>query len=236
MFQWAIRAILEVNKSTFISIISIIQFGITIHWKNAQFSFILWKILQFAEIILYISVPQPGDTGSLLWNSSVHIVLQSYVNTNPTPPVVYVFYRAHVLNTTCVLEFLLTCVSVSIRLVATSNLFGLERYLFCLNCFSSSRSCWDVKAVLGRRVFPNSACPGPQPGNENPVLKIHFFFICPVVIYFPNEPPSPLDIPHWPWQPMWPKGLNVYSIFIAGRRVCALPLGNTPDWCIVMLI
>lgn len=57
----------------------------------------------------------------------------------------------------------LTCVSVNIKLVATSNLFGLERYLFCLNCFSNSNSCCEVKAVLGLLVLPNSACPGPQP-------------------------------------------------------------------------
>lgn len=58
---------------------------------------------------------------------------------------------------------ILTWVSVSMRLVATSNLFGLERYLFCLNCFSNSKSCCEVKAVLGLLVFPSSACPGPQP-------------------------------------------------------------------------
>lgn len=58
----------------------------------------------------------------------------------------------------------LTWVSVNIRLVATSNLFGLDRYLFCLNCFSSSNSCWEVKAVRGLLVFPKRAwLPGLHP-------------------------------------------------------------------------
>ena len=52
----------------------------------------------------------------------------------------------------------LTCVSVSMRVVATSNRFGRERYLFILNCLSSSKSCWLVKAVRGRRVLPNNDC------------------------------------------------------------------------------
>lgn len=56
-----------------------------------------------------------------------------------------------------------TCVSVSISDVATSNLFGLLRYLFCRNCFSNSRSCWDVKAVLGLLVLPSNACCAAQP-------------------------------------------------------------------------
>lgn len=43
--------------------------------------------------------------------------------------------------------------------VATSNLFGLERYLFCLKCFSSSRSCLLVKAVLGLRDFAPPIAP-----------------------------------------------------------------------------
>lgn len=51
-----------------------------------------------------------------------------------------------------------TWVSVSIRFVATSNLLGLDKYLFCLNCFSNSRSCWLVNAVLGLLVFPSKAC------------------------------------------------------------------------------
>lgn len=68
--------------------------------------------------------------------------------------------------------WLLTWVSVSMRLVATSNLFGRERYLFCLNCFSSSRSCWDVNAVLGRLVFPSNACPGPQPTKQTKISHI----------------------------------------------------------------
>ena len=53
-------------------------------------------------------------------------------------------------------EFLyVTCVSLRQRRVATSYLFGLERYLLCLNCFSSSKSCCEVKAVRGRRVLPS---------------------------------------------------------------------------------
>lgn len=59
-----------------------------------------------------------------------------------------------------------TCVSVSISDVATSNLFGLLRYLFCRNCFSNSRSCWDVKAVLGLLVLPSNACCAAQPAQE----------------------------------------------------------------------
>jgi len=62
------------------------------------------------------------------------------------------------------LEF--TCVSVSIRDVATSNLFGLLRYLFCRNCFSNSRSCWDVNAVRGLLVLPSSACCAAQPAKS----------------------------------------------------------------------
>lgn len=56
----------------------------------------------------------------------------------------------------------LTCVSVSIKLVATSNLLGLDKYLFCLNCRSSSKSCWLVKAVRGLLVLPNSAVGPPE--------------------------------------------------------------------------
>lgn len=47
-----------------------------------------------------------------------------------------------------------TCVSVSISDVATSKRLGLDRYLLSLNWFSSSRSCWLVNAVRGRRHFP----------------------------------------------------------------------------------
>lgn len=64
-------------------------------------------------------------------------------------------------NSTSLSRF--TCVSVSISDVATSNLFGLLRYLFCRNCFSNSRSCWDVKAVLGLLVLPSNACCAAQP-------------------------------------------------------------------------
>jgi len=73
----------------------------------------------------------------------------------------------------------LTCVSVSIRLVATSNRLGLDKYLFCLNCFSSSSSCWLVKAVRGLLVFPRRACWGPQPATKTLMLILYF------VIYFP---------------------------------------------------
>lgn len=38
--------------------------------------------------------------------------------------------------------------------MATSKRLGLDRYLLSLNWFSSSRSCWLVKAVRGRRHFP----------------------------------------------------------------------------------
>lgn len=65
---------------------------------------------------------------------------------------------------------ILTCVSVNIKFVATSNLFGLDKYLFCLNCFSNSNNCWDVKAVLGLLVFPNKACPGPQPKKRRKLI------------------------------------------------------------------
>lgn len=48
----------------------------------------------------------------------------------------------------------LTWVSVSISDVATSKRLGRDRYLLSLNWCSSSRSCWLVKAVRGRRHFP----------------------------------------------------------------------------------
>lgn len=73
----------------------------------------------------------------------------------------------------CLRQFL-TCVSVSIKLVATSNLFGLDRYLFCLNCFSNSNNCWDVNAVLGLRVLPINACPGPHPLNQKKGIVKNF--------------------------------------------------------------
>lgn len=38
--------------------------------------------------------------------------------------------------------------------MATSKRLGLDRYLLSLNWFSSSRSCWLVNAVRGRRHFP----------------------------------------------------------------------------------
>lgn len=49
----------------------------------------------------------------------------------------------------------LTCVSVSMREVATSKRLGLDRYLLSLNWFSNSSSCWLVKAVRGLRHFPS---------------------------------------------------------------------------------
>ena len=52
----------------------------------------------------------------------------------------------------------LTWVSLRQRLVATSYRLGLDRYLLCLNCFSSSSSCCEVKAVRGRLVLPSSEC------------------------------------------------------------------------------
>lgn len=54
--------------------------------------------------------------------------------------------------------FLFTCVSERRREEATSNRFGLLKYLDCLNCFSSSNNCCDVNAVRGRLVFPSIAC------------------------------------------------------------------------------
>lgn len=48
-----------------------------------------------------------------------------------------------------------TCVSVSMRDVATSKRFGRDRYLFSLNWCSSSSSCWLVNAVLGLLHLPS---------------------------------------------------------------------------------
>ena len=71
-----------------------------------------------------------------------------------------------------------TCVSVSMRDVATSKRFGRDRYLFFLNCNSNSKSCWLVKAVLGRLVLPRMVgCwwPGRTRGSENTKkLRIKF--------------------------------------------------------------
>lgn len=55
----------------------------------------------------------------------------------------------------------LTCVSVSMSDVATSKRLGLDRYLLSLNWFSSSRSCWLVKAVRGLLHFPSRPDWGP---------------------------------------------------------------------------
>ena len=54
-------------------------------------------------------------------------------------------------GTVCNAKSMYTCVSVNSSEVATSNLFGLDRYLFCLKCFSNSKSCLLVNAVLGLR-------------------------------------------------------------------------------------
>lgn len=60
----------------------------------------------------------------------------------------------------------LTCVSVSMSEVATSKRLGLDRYLLSLNWFSSSSSCWLVKAVRGLRHFPNRPDWGPAGGRR----------------------------------------------------------------------
>lgn len=62
------------------------------------------------------------------------------------------------------LSLFLTCVSVSMSEVATSKRLGLDRYLLSLNWFSSSSSCWLVKAVRGLRHFPNRPDCGPAGG------------------------------------------------------------------------
>lgn len=56
------------------------------------------------------------------------------------------------------IDILLACVSDKCRQLATSNRFGRDKYLLCLNCFSNSSNCCDVNAVRGRLVFPNIAC------------------------------------------------------------------------------
>ena len=74
-------------------------------------------------------------------------------------------WRRHAHNITITASFLsllFTCVSVSMRLVATSNRFGRDKYLFCLKWFSNSKSCCDVKAVRGRRVLPGGSSPWPD--------------------------------------------------------------------------
>lgn len=75
-------------------------------------------------------------------------------------------------------EAAFTCVSVSINEVATSNLFGLLRYLFCLNCFSNSSSCCDVKAVLGLLVFPRRACWAAQPVDDK-YIWVYLIYLAP---------------------------------------------------------
>lgn len=66
----------------------------------------------------------------------------------------------------------LTCVSVSMSEVATSKRLGLDRYLLSLNWFSSSSSCWLVKAVRGLRHFPNRPDWGPAGGGRADKLSI----------------------------------------------------------------
>lgn len=70
--------------------------------------------------------------------------------------------------------------------VATSNLLGLDRYLFILNCLSSSSNCWEVNAVLGRRVLPISefwACAGKK---ENTSVDITLNYLSSLPFYFLN--------------------------------------------------
>ena len=56
-----------------------------------------------------------------------------------------------------------TCVSVSRRFLATSYRFGRDKYLLSLNCFSSSTSCSDEKAVRGRLdLFKRPGCATPK--------------------------------------------------------------------------
>lgn len=97
----------------------------------------------------------------------------------------YVFSLIRFSDSQCTDEASFTCVSVSINEVATSNLFGLLRYLFCRNCFSNSSSCCDVKAVLGLLVFPRRACWAAQPVdyytlniNINIYNMNRFIFLC----------------------------------------------------------
>lgn len=71
----------------------------------------------------------------------------------------------------------LTCVSVSMREVATSKRLGLDRYLLSLNWFSSSSSCWLVKAVRGLRHFPNRPDWGPAGGGRAKLSVFGFMWV-----------------------------------------------------------
>lgn len=70
-------------------------------------------------------------------------------------------------------SILLTWVSVNINELATSYLFGRDRYLLWRNCFSSSSNCWLVKAVRGLRVLPSKAWPGGWPVAEISINVLH---------------------------------------------------------------
>ena len=63
-------------------------------------------------------------------------------------------------------NYFITWVSVRQSNVATSNRFGLERYLFILNWRSSSSNCCDVKAVRGRRLF-DEPTPATKPKSHD---------------------------------------------------------------------
>ena len=61
----------------------------------------------------------------------------------------------------------LTNINININIITIINIAiinitisanHLDKYLLSLNCFSSSSSCWEVKAVRGRRVFPRREC------------------------------------------------------------------------------
>lgn len=82
--------------------------------------------------------------------------------------------------------------------MATSKRFGLDRYLLSLNWFSSSNSCWLVKAVRGLRHFPSRLDWGPAAAHrvENDIVssstvttlatkhkRYFFFFFARVNIY-----------------------------------------------------
>lgn len=64
-------------------------------------------------------------------------------------------------------DILLACVSDKCKQLATSNRFGRDKYLLCLNCFSSSSNCCDVNAVRGRLVLPSMACGMWRPPETN---------------------------------------------------------------------
>lgn len=65
------------------------------------------------------------------------------------------------------IDILLACVSDRCKQLATSNRFGRDKYLLCLNCFSSSSNCCDVNAVRGLLVLPSIACGICSPPRNN---------------------------------------------------------------------